>query len=80
MLAFVIVKSKPCRMGKKFITVVCRARVHNLYQVDLRVIRCFKKPELPPLPRYESPNEAKHKHEMVLEKEADEESACTLQS
>lgn len=67
-------------MGKKFITVVCRARTHNLYQVDLKVMRCFKKPELPPLPKYDSLKEAKDKHGMVLEKEVDEESACSSQS
>lgn len=67
-------------MGKKFITVVCRARNHNLYQVDLKVMRCFKKPELPPLPKYDSLKEAKDQHGMVLEKEVDEESACSSQS
>lgn len=67
-------------MGKKFITVVCRARTYNLYQVDLTVIRCFKKPELQPLPKYESPKEAKDKHGMVLKKEAEEESACSSHS
>ena len=67
-------------MGKKFITVVCRARAHNLYQVDLKVMRCFKKPELPPLPKYGSLKETKYRHGMVLEKEVDEESACSSQS
>lgn len=40
-------------MGRKFIPVVNRERLYKLYQADLKTLRCFKKPKIPAIPRFE---------------------------
>lgn len=44
-------------MGRKFIPVTSRDRLYKLFQVDLKTLRCFKRPKLPALPRFDYSSE-----------------------
>lgn len=39
-------------MGRKFIPVVSRDRLYKLFQIDLKTVRCFKRPKLPAIPLF----------------------------
>ena len=44
-------------MGKKFVAVVIRSRVHKIYNQDLAKIHLLKMRSMPPLPTFHSKNE-----------------------